>query len=79
MGVNQGNVNIDKTDYIKMDIHPDNDSKFMLLDLDPVTHYGIVYPIECRMCWDVLGWIVWRHILYDHFSGLFIIKKDKLL
>ena len=77
--INRSNIVFDDDHYKKIDIHPGTDEKFALLDLDPVSPFGIIIPIECRICSSELGWLVATHVVYENYTGLNIIKKKKVV
>ncbi len=77
--VNRNNVIFDDYNYKKIDIHMGIDEKFALLDLDPVTPFGVIVPIECRICFSELGWVVATHVIYENFRGMNIIKKKNVI
>ena len=79
LSIDHNNINFIPKHFKEIDIHTDTESKLILLDLDPVTPYGCAVPIECRLCRSELGWVIESHQRYNHYRGLILIKKDRLL
>jgi len=64
---------------IKIELHPNNENKFILLDVDPVIAGGLGKYFYCKYCLSILGIVCVYHCLYDTYERMFFLNKDKIL
>ena len=83
LDISFNNIEVNTHDQVALvEIHPDLENKFILLDLDPVPfpgQCGAVREINCRCCRQFMGYVLVNHPMHTFYEKLFFIKRDAVL
>ena len=66
-------------EYTHLELHPNNEHKFIIVDLDPVSGGGLGRHIFCKYCMSQLGIACVFHNLYNTYERTFFLSKDRII
>ena len=78
LDISFNNINVDEK-FINIEIHPNNEHTFIILDLEPVEGRGIGRNIYCKYCFSNLGIVCIFHFNYKTYEKTFFMKNLKLI
>ena len=66
-------------EYTKLELHPDSEYKFLIVDLDPVSGGGLGRYIFCKYCMSQLGIVCVFHNIYNTYERTFFLSTKKII
>jgi len=83
LDISFNNIVVNTADQVALiELYPNLENKFIMLDLDPVPlpgQCGAAREINCRCCGQFMGYVLVYHPVHTFYEKLFFIKKNTVV